>query len=105
MKLLERLALIKAGYTKKEIAAIEAAEIEDQAAEPDGEQGEEVKDEPAGDPEAEEPEQDEPDYKTLYKQAKSQLEAAQKVNIRVSVKDAETKTDDEAIADIITDMI
>lgn len=93
MKLLERIALIKAGYTKSEIAAIEAAEA---ATEPDNKEPEtkpddNEKEQSKSDPEEnkkQEPETDpEPDYKKMYEETAAQLKAAQKINVNVNVGD------------------
>lgn len=101
MKLLERIALIKAGYTKAEIAAIEAAEKEP---EQDPEQQPETKPDQSDDQEEPEQEQEteeepEPDYKKLYESTKSQLEAAQKINVNVNVDNGhKDPTPDESFA-------
>ena len=108
MKLLERLALIKAGYTKKEIAAMEAEEMETAAPEQDPEQ-EPAKDEPEPqEPEPEEePEQDPetPDYKKLYEDTKKQLEAAQQINVKVDLKNKPDESDAEKWQNLINDIL
>lgn len=83
MKLIQRLQLIKAGYTKAEIAEIEAAEL---VPDPEPEEPEPI--EEPEEPEApEEPE--EPDYKALYLKAKTDLEAAQHANRQTPVRTPE----------------
>lgn len=101
MKLLERLALIKAGYTKKEIAEIEAAELLPEQPEPDKPEPEPEKGKAPEEPEPEEPEavpdDDNIDYKKLYEDVKAQLADAQKVNVALAIG-AGTDTDDDQTA-------
>ena len=84
MKLFQRLQLIKAGYTKAEIAEMEAAEL---VQDPEPEEPE-TTEEPE-EPEAPEEPEPEPDYKALYLKAKSDLEAAQHANRQTPVKTPE----------------
>ena len=112
MKLIERLALIKAGYTKKEIAALEAEELTgdpaqqpEQEPEPQEPEQKAPEQEPEQDPETGDPEQEEPDYKELYQTAQKQLEAAQKVNIRVDVGQKPKQSDEEKWADIVKSIL
>ena len=99
MKLLERLALIKAGYTKKEIAEMEQ---EDNNTQPEPE--------PESEPETE-PES-EPDYKAEFEQLqaqydtlKTQLENAQKQNQNKSMSVPEKIDPQEAVEKLINEFI
>ena len=98
MRLLERLALIKAGYTKKEIAEIEAAELQPEQPEPDKPEPEPEKGKAAEEPDTEEPEAvpegDDIDYRKLYEDVKTQLADAQKVNVALAVGAGKDKDDD-----------
>lgn len=94
MKITERIALLRAGYTKAEIEAMVKAENEDTTSETD----EETKDEAAeaddsaqegheADSSADEAEadgDDHPNFEELYKKAKADLEKAQAENVRRS---------------------
>lgn len=100
MKLLERLALIKAGYTKKEIAEIEAAELQPEQPEPEQPEPEPEKGKAPEEPEEPEepeavPEDDSIDYKKLYEDMKAQLADAQKVNVALAVGAGKDKDDDQ----------
>lgn len=97
MNLLERLTLIKAGYTKKEIAALEEAEHVIDEPEPEPEQVEpQAEPEPGPEPE--------PDYKSLYEQALADLQTAQAANVSQSL-DIEQTTDDEELTKIFNNIL
>lgn len=104
MKLTERIALIRAGYTKKEIAELELSEMD--------------KPEPVDDDTTEEPveesqednseEEAEPDYKAEYGRLSEQiaelekkLEQAQKNNIKKNLDIPEPKDPQEELQKII----
>lgn len=96
MKLIERLALVKAGYTKKEIAQIEADELQQAQQEPEPEP-EKVNEDPAPEPEAD-TEEDDIDYKQLYEDTKKQLADAQKLNVTLAGAANNIQSDDDLTA-------
>ena len=85
MKLAERLALIKAGYKKNEIAEIEAAENEPETK----------------DPETKDPE---PDYKSMYEKMKKDLEAAQAANRNQAAKASEPYDLDKELDELVKNL-
>ena len=95
MKLAERLALIKAGYKKNEIAEIEAAENEPETKDP------ETKDPETKDPETKDPE---PDYKSMYEKMKKDLEAAQAANRNQAAKASEPYDLDKELDELVKNL-
>lgn len=96
MNLLDRITLIRAGYSRKEIDAMiaEDAEAAAKAAE------EQAKDpEPAEDPEPEK--KPEPDYKKLYEAQTEALEKAQAANRQVNNK-GKDKDPNETLQEIVS---
>ena len=101
MKLTELITLLKAGYTKKEIEALAAAEKEPEpAADPEPVQTQGTPTEPEEKPAAPEPEEPEPDYKTMYEQTKAALDRAQAANTRTPAKKDEPE-DLQSVIDAI----
>ena len=99
MKVSEQLMLIAKGYSKKEIEALKAQELEELQAE--SEKKEDPKEEPKEDPKQDPKE--EPDYKALYEeQLKKNQETAknlqdlQKKNSRADISDELSKMESEA---------
>ena len=96
MKLTELITLLKAGYTKKEIEALAAAEKEPEpAADPEPVQTQGTPTEPE-----EKPAAPEPDYKTMYEQTKAALDRAQAANTRTPAKKDEPE-DLQSVIDAI----
>lgn len=104
MTLLDRITLLRAGYTRKEIDQM----IEDDKKQPEPEEPKEEPKkepepdpEPAKDPEPEKPKEPEQDFKKLYEEQKRALEDLQEQNRRRDNSDKGKKSD----ADILKDAI
>lgn len=98
MKILDRIALLRAGYTKQEIEKMieedAAAAIEIPAPEPEKKE----------EKEPEKPAEPEVDYKALYEKEKSEKEALQQQNInRDNTK--EKKDDQKVLVDIVSSFL
>lgn len=94
MKLRERIALIRAGYSKAEIAEIEAAETLDQE-----EEEPETEDPETEDPETEDPEPD-PNLQRI-KDLEDQIKKLQQANVEKDQDIPEEKSIDKLLQEII----
>lgn len=111
MNLFDRITLLRAGYTRKEIDAM--IEEDQRQSEAEDRKLQEVADSPAEapkdpDPEPEEkkpeeipPKPSEPDYKAKYEEEKAAKEALQKMN-RDRDRTTSRKSDEEVVKDIVS---
>ena len=107
MKLFDRITLLKAGYTRKEIDQM----IEDENREPEEhhedpepeEHHEDPEPEQKEDPEPEQKEDPEPekDYKALYEAERKAKEALQKQNRDRDRTDLSKKSDADTVKDVV----
>lgn len=110
MNLFDRITLLRAGYTRKEIDAMieedqRQSEAEDKMLHQVGEPAEAPKD-PDPEPEEKKPEEippkpSEPDYKAKYEEEKAAKEALQKMN-RDRDRTTSRKSDEEVVKDIVS---
>lgn len=110
MNLFDRITLLRAGYTRKEIDAMieedqRQSEAEDKMLQQVGEPAEAPKD-PDPEPEEKKPEEippkpSEPDYKAKYEEEKAAKEALQKMN-RDRDRTTSRKSDEEVVKDIVS---
>lgn len=110
MNLFDRITLLRAGYTRKEIDAMieedqRQSESEDKMPQQVGEPAEAQKD-PDPEPEEKKPEEippkpSEPDYKAKYEEEKAAKEALQKMN-RDRDRTTSRKSDEEVVKDIVS---
>lgn len=106
MKLFDRITLLKAGYTRKEIDQMIEDEKQEGAAAPDQTEPEEVvqpEPEQKEDPEPEQKEDPEPetDYKALYEAERKAKEALQKQNRDRDRTDTSKKSDADIVKDVV----
>lgn len=108
MNLLDRITLLRAGYSRKEIDQMieeEAKQPDPLPADPEPEDPEDPEPEDPADPEPEDPEDPEPedktDYKALFEQERKAKEALQKQNRDRDRSDPKKKSD----VDIVKDMV
>ena len=107
MNILDRITLLRAGYSRKEIeemikeeqAKPEVQEV--QEPEPE-EQKQEVQEEQKPEPEEKKPEID---YKSLYEKEKAAREALQKANRRRDNSGNDQNNDEETLKDIVCSFI
>ena len=98
MKLFDRITLLKAGYTRKEIDQMIEDEKQEAAAAPEQTEPEEVVQ-----PESEQKEDPEPetDYKALYEAERKAKEALQKQNRDRDRTDTSKKSDVDTVKDVV----
>jgi len=106
MKLFDRITLLKAGYTRKEIDQMIEDEKQEVAAAPEQAEPEEVvqlEAEQKEDPEPEKKEDPEPetDYKALYEAERKAKEALQKQNRDRDRTDLSKKSDVDTVKDVV----
>lgn len=114
MNLFDRITLLRAGYTRKEIDAM--IEEDQRQSEAEDKKLQEVADihaedpkKAAPEPETKKPEEnppkpEEPDYKAKYEAEKAEKEALQEANRRRDTK-ANDKSDQEALADLVSSFL
>ena len=104
MKLFDRITLLKAGYTRKEIDQMIEDEKQEQKEDPEPEQKEDPEpEEQHEDPEPEKKEDPEPetDYKALYEAERKAKEALQKQNRDRDRTDLSKKSDADTVKDVV----
>lgn len=110
MNIFDRITLLRAGYTRKEIDAM--IEEDQRQSEAEDKKLQEVAEEPkkaAPEPEQKKPEEitpkpEEPDYKAKYEAEKAEKEALQEANRRRDTK-ANDKSDQEILADLVSSFL
>lgn len=110
MNIIDRLALIKAGYSKKEIAEMEKAEKDEPKDTPQDDPKDTPQDDPKDTPQ-DEP-KDTPDYKALYDEAIKNLEdankklkIAQSANNHANTADNDNVDESEYLKNLVMDFM
>lgn len=103
MKLLDRITLLKAGYTRREIDQMIEDEQQAPAAveQPEPEAAPEPEAEPEAAPEPEPDPEPETDYKSLYEAERKAKEALQKQNRDRDRTDNTKKSDADVVKDVV----
>ena len=105
MNIIDRITLLRAGYTRKEIDAMieedrRASEAENAKLEEIAKKPAEPEKRPDPEPAPEKPKPAEPDYKAKYEAEKAEREALQEANRRRDTK-VNDKSDQEILQDIV----